>query len=166
MFGLINRLNKAEKRIVDLYKRIGKIIVPGDGGDGGDTQGLPYDSYVARLFFLGTDIEISEVYENTIDPGINIFRNEVGIYTINSPLGAFGKPSGPGPGGNRRFILIQQTGLSWGTTPVKKVIHTSNNMNQFVFIFDDGNENLVDAGAGVNEYVELLVEIRSYKLNP
>ena len=100
--SIITRINKAEKRIVDLYNKLknlpsgggGVQTISGDFVDNTDplnpilNDPRPYKVYTALLTQSGTDAPVATVLENTLGGDIVWSRNSVGIYTATL-LGAF-----------------------------------------------------------------------------
>ena len=99
MAGIVERINKAEKRIVDLYNKLKNL--PSGGGGGGvqtisgdfvdNTDPLnpilndprPYKVYTALLSQSGTGAPVATILENTI-PGFSITpsRSFTGLYQL------------------------------------------------------------------------------------
>ena len=95
--SIITRINKAEKRIVDLYNKLknlpsgggGVQTISGDFVDNTDplnpilNDPRPYKVYTALLSQSGTDAPVATVLENTLGD-IEYNRNNIGNYSIVS----------------------------------------------------------------------------------
>ena len=94
--SIITRINKAEKRIVDLYNKLknlpsgggGVQTISGDFVDNTDplnpilNDPRPYKVYTALLNQSGTDAPVATVLENTLDYIPTYVYGGVGTYSI------------------------------------------------------------------------------------
>ena len=98
--SIITRINKAEKRIVDLYNKL-KNLPSGGGGvqtisgnfvDNTDplnpilNDPRPYKVYTALLSQSGTDAPVAIVLENTLGGEIVWSRDTIGQYEASSSI--------------------------------------------------------------------------------
>ena len=92
--SIITRINKAEKRIVDLYNKL-KNLPSGETPTPVDSR--PYKVYTALLTQSETDAPVATVLENTLGGEVVWSRIEVGAYiatlngvfTLNKTIGFF-----------------------------------------------------------------------------
>ena len=101
--SIITRINKAEKRIVDLYNKLKNLPSGGEGvqtisGDFVDnTDPLnpilndprPYKVYTALLTQSGTNAPVATVLENTFNVDFSFEYINIGLYTLSSPTNVF-----------------------------------------------------------------------------
>ena len=148
--SIITRINKAEKRIVDLYNKLknlpsgggGVQTISGDFVDNTDplnpilNDPRPYKVYTALLSQEGTDAPVATVLENTLGVIPTFVYLEVGNYKI-ALNGGFTE--------EKTWQVIQSD------TPTAKIIYS------------DGSDNLrIDVVAGDNNLYFQPIEIRVY----
>ena len=142
--SIITRMNKAEKRIVDLYNKL-KNLPSGGGGTPTPVDPRPYKVYTALLTQSGTDAPVATVLENTLGGEVVWGRGAIGIYTAISDVDLIS--------GKTSFIYNQLGAYGVSVTGI-----TLNSFTLYTTGQSDG-QSVEDIPISIGE---LMIEIRVY----
>ena len=155
--SIITRINKAEKRIVDLYNKLknlpsgggGVQTISGDFVDNTDplnpilNDPRPYKVYTALLTQSGTDAPVATVLENTLGVDIEWSRLSEGYYKAT--------PSEPIFEENKTFHFVNSNNQGYQFEVASQ------------FEEDEWRITVIDAGITVDSALKYLpIEIRVY----
>ena len=170
--SIITRINKAEKRIVDLYNKLknlpsgggGVQSVTGDYVDNTDPlnpvlnvppvkDSRPYRVYIALVTQSGKNAPVVTVLENTLGTTLVWSYNVQGVYFASAPMGShiFSNP-------NKVAILpISNTDVIWDGTSLGLNYALVNDSNTIVVVSVKNGVGLQD---GLLNYH--VIEVRIY----